>query len=81
MPKKSDRHVGTLPAGLIPLLTQRELETYYQVSDFTVRQWIKDGMPVEPVRTSGTERVHKRFDLAAVRAWQAARDERLVSAS
>ncbi|MFB8772157.1 hypothetical protein [Streptomyces broussonetiae] len=80
MPKKSDRRVA-LPAGLIPLLTQPELETYYGVSDFTVRQWIKDGMPVEPMRTSGTERVHRRFDLTSVKAWMAQRDERLVSAS
>ncbi|MFD8722367.1 hypothetical protein ACFV2H_31420 [Streptomyces sp. NPDC059629] len=70
MPKKSDRRVR-LPAGLIPLLTQRELETYYGVCDWTVLQWIKEGMPVEPVRMTGAQRVHRRFHLEKVKAWHA----------
>jgi hypothetical protein len=63
MPKKSDR-LAPLPAGLLPLLTMREIETYYGVSDWQVLQWIKQGMPVEPFR--GRQR---RFDLEKVRAW------------
>lgn len=64
MPTKRERHVP-LPAGLVPLLTQRELETYYGVSDWQVRQWLKAGMPFEPCG-----RVRK-FDLAVVRKWMA----------
>ncbi|MFI2078634.1 hypothetical protein [Streptomyces triculaminicus] len=63
MPKKSER-VTELPGGLLPLLTQRELETYYGVSDWTVLKWIKDGMPVEPYAGTG-----RRFDLAKVKQW------------
>lgn len=66
MPTKADR-AAPLPAGLIPLLTQKQLETYYGVSDWTVLQWIKDGMPVEPFGARG-----RRFDLDKVRAWHAA---------
>ncbi|MCF3101492.1 hypothetical protein IPZ58_07850 [Streptomyces roseoverticillatus] len=69
MPKKVDRIVTDLPAGLVPLLTQRELETFYQVSDWTVLQWIKQGLPVEPFANRG-----RRFDLARVQAWHAERE-------
>ncbi|MFE4535629.1 hypothetical protein ACFRKB_11175 [Streptomyces scopuliridis] len=69
MPKKSDRLTG-LPAGLIPLLTQRQLETRYGVSDWQVLKWIKAGMPVEPF--AGRQ---KRFDLAKVERWMAEQDE------
>ncbi|MGW4670145.1 hypothetical protein [Streptomyces sp. NPDC004324] len=65
MPKKSDRRVP-LPAGLIPLLSQKELETYYGVSDWTVLQWIEAGMPVEPFGARG-----RRFDLEQVKTWMA----------
>ncbi|MFD4508662.1 hypothetical protein [Streptomyces sp. NPDC058457] len=74
MPKKSDRRVP-LPAGLIPLLTQPELETYYDVSDWTVLQWIKwikEGMPVEPVRSTGTQKAMRRFNVNEVKARHAA---------
>ncbi|MCX5431920.1 hypothetical protein OHU11_30170 [Streptomyces sp. NBC_00257] len=74
MPKKSDRVVAVLPAGLAPLLNQREIETYYGVSDWQVLQWIKQGMPTEPF--AGRQR---RFDLTAVRAWMA--DEQQLAAS
>ncbi|MGW4876554.1 hypothetical protein ACWEPI_08360 [Streptomyces sp. NPDC004262] len=80
MPKKSDRRVD-LPAGLVPLLSQRELETYYDVSDWTVLRWIEDGMPVEPMKPAGPQkadapqRTHRRFDLDKVRAWHAAGEE------
>ncbi|WP_405554261.1 hypothetical protein [Streptomyces sp. NBC_01171] len=66
MPKKSDRRVVALPAGLIPLLTQREIETYYGVSDWTVLQWIEQGMPEEPFAGRG-----RRFSLAKCEAWHA----------
>jgi phage terminase Nu1 subunit (DNA packaging protein) len=65
MPKKTDRRVP-LPAGLIPLLDQQQLETYYDVSDWQVLQWIKQGMPVEPFAGRG-----RRFDLAKCAAWHA----------
>lgn len=65
MPKKTDR-VTPLPAGLTPLLTQKQLETYYDVSDWTVLQWLKDGMPEEPFAGRG-----RRFNLAKCEAWHA----------
>ncbi len=68
MPKKSER-LTALPAGLVPLLSQREIETYYGVSDWQILQWIKQGMPVAPF--AGRQR---RFDIDAVRAWMAAQD-------
>ncbi len=79
MPTKSER-VTTLPAGLVPLLTMREMETYYGVSDWQILQWIKQGMPVAPF--AGRQR---RFDLAEVQAWMAEQDTdssaQLVAAS
>lgn len=74
MPTKADRRVP-LPAGLLPLLTQPELETYYQVSDWTVLQWIKEGMPVERLKTTGKRKEVRRFDLNKVKAWMAERDQ------
>ncbi len=68
MPKKADR-VTPLPAGLSPLLTQKQLETHYGVSDWTVRQWVDAGMPREPFAGRGF-----RFDLDKVRAWMAQHD-------
>ncbi|MGW0552318.1 hypothetical protein [Streptomyces altiplanensis] len=68
MPKKTDR-LAPLPAGLLPLLSQPQLETRYGVSDWQIRQWIKAGMPVEPYAGGG-----KRFDLQKVEAWHAAND-------
>lgn len=79
MPKKSDRRVD-LPAGLVPLLSQRELETYYDVAEWTVLQWVKEGMPVEPVKMTGAQRVHRRFDLDKVRAWHAEQSELAATA-
>lgn len=68
MPKKSDRRVP-LPAGLLPLLSQPQLETYYGVSDWTVLKWIRKGLPEEPFEGGG-----RRFDLLKVRAWMAEND-------
>ncbi|MFJ8049873.1 hypothetical protein [Streptomyces luteogriseus] len=80
MPKKSDRRAESLPAGLLPLLTQRELETYYGVSDWTVLQWIEAGMPVERLKTTGQKKEVRRFDLNEVKAWMAEQDQ-LATAS
>jgi phage terminase Nu1 subunit (DNA packaging protein) len=55
--------VSTLPA---PLLKQAELEAHYNVSDWTVNKWVRDGCPVERLRNG-----NRRFDLAAVKAWHA----------
>ncbi|MER8219743.1 hypothetical protein ABTZ58_03915 [Streptomyces sp. NPDC094143] len=74
MPTKSDRRVP-LPAGLVPLLTQPELETYYGVSDWTVLKWIEAGMPVERLRRTGQKKEVRRFDLNAVKAWMADQDQ------
>jgi phage terminase Nu1 subunit (DNA packaging protein) len=79
MPKKSDRRVP-LPAGLLPLLTQPELETYYGVSDWTVLQWIKDGMPVKRLKTTGQKKEVRRFDLTEVEAWMAEHEQLAASA-
>lgn len=68
MPTKNER-AAALPAGVVPLLTQRQLETYYDVSDWTVLQWIEAGMPVEPFAGRG-----RRFDLDKVKAWHAEQD-------
>jgi phage terminase Nu1 subunit (DNA packaging protein) len=70
MPTKADRRVP-LPAGLVPLLSQQELETFYGVSDWTVLKWIENGMPVEPMRNATGEKQQRRFNLAAVQAWHA----------
>jgi phage terminase Nu1 subunit (DNA packaging protein) len=74
MPKKADR-IAPLPAGLVPLLSQPQLETYYGVSDWTVLKWIKQGMPVRPYAGGG-----RRFDLAEVEAWHAANDPEVADA-
>lgn len=75
--KKSERRVP-LPAGLVPLLTQRELETYYGVSSWQITQWREAGMPDEPFAGQG-----RRYDLAKVKAWheENATDARSWSAS
>lgn len=72
--KKSDRRVP-LPAGLLPLLTQGQLETYYDVSDWTVQKWIEAGMPVERLQNTGQKKEIRRFDLAEVKAWMAEQDQ------
>ncbi|MER7968689.1 hypothetical protein ABTX35_06710 [Streptomyces sp. NPDC096080] len=37
---------------------------YYGVSDWTVNNWVKRGLPVEPTASRG-----RRFDLAACQEW------------
>ncbi|MFE1849930.1 hypothetical protein ACFYOF_06620 [Streptomyces sp. NPDC007148] len=75
MPKKTDR-ATPLPAGLTPLLSQKQLETYYDVSDWTVVQWIRAGMPVEPFGGRG-----RRFDLEKVRNWMAEHGAELAASA
>lgn len=58
-----------LPAGLSPLLSRDQLAAYYGVSEWTVRQWVKDGCPYE-----GLPNGRWRFDLDAVKAWIAERN-------
>jgi uncharacterized protein YhdP len=60
---KRERQVP-LPAGLVPLLNQREIETYYGVSTWQITQWLKAGMPEEPFAGQG-----RRFDLAKCQEW------------
>ncbi len=69
MPTKAER-VTPLPANLVPLLTQKQIETYYGVSDWQILQWIKAGMPTEPFAGRG-----RRFSLARCEAWHAANDQ------
>ncbi|MEE1774498.1 hypothetical protein PUR34_41585 [Streptomyces sp. JV185] len=68
MPKKSDR-LAALPAGLVPLLSKPQLETYYGVSGWQVDKWMGMGMPFRPFAGRQT-----RFDLADVEAWMAEND-------
>ena len=72
---KRERHVP-LPAGLVPLLDQREIETYYRDSTWQIEQWRKAGMPDEPFAGQG-----RRYDLAKCQAWHAknAKDARAWS--
>nr|WP_119589797.1 hypothetical protein [Streptomyces scabiei] len=79
MPRKSDRRVP-LPAGLLPLLTQGQLETYYDVSEWTVMKWIDAGMPVKRLMKTGQKKEIRRFDLSAVEAWMA-EQQQLAAAS
>lgn len=66
MPTKHERR-APLPAGLVPLLDQRGIETYYGVSTWQITQWLKAGMPDEPFAGQG-----RRYDLAKCQAWHAA---------
>jgi len=75
MPTKAERR-APLPAGLIPLLTQKQLETYYDISDYTLLQWIDKGLPVEPFGGRG-----RRFDLDKVRDWMAEHGEQLAASA
>lgn len=63
---KRERRVP-LPAGILPLLSQREIETYYGVSTWQITQWLKAGMPDEPFAGQG-----RRYDLAKCQAWHEA---------
>lgn len=64
--------VTTLPAGLVPLLNQRQLEEFYGVSNWLVNEWIKAGMPTVPMYSEGRKR-QRRFDLVQVQRWHAER--------
>lgn len=69
MPTKAER-ATPLPHGLVPLLTQKQIETYYGVSDWQILQWIKAGMPTEPFAGRG-----RRFSLAKCEAWHTQQNE------
>lgn len=58
------RTEALVPLGLSPLLTTTHLMAYYGVSDWTVNNWVKRGLPVEPTASRG-----RRFDLAACQEW------------
>ncbi|MFD8005649.1 hypothetical protein [Streptomyces mirabilis] len=45
------------------------METYYDVSDRTVLKWIEAGMPVEPMRGTGTQKANRRFSLVKCQTW------------
>lgn len=74
MPTKADR-ATPLPDGLVPLLTQKQIETYYGVSDWQILQWIKAGMPQVPFAGRG-----RRFNLADCEAWHAENAQLAASA-
>ncbi len=74
MPSKASRR-APLPAGLIPLIDRRQLETYYTVSPYQVQKWIDAGLPTEPFNGRGD-----RFDLNKVRAWMAEQDQLAATA-
>lgn len=63
---KAERRVPP-PGRPRPLLTQREIETFYGVSTWQITQWLKAGMPEEPFAGRG-----RRFDLAKCQAWHQA---------
>lgn len=69
-PQAADSAPTALPAGLVPLLKQPQIETYFGVSNWTVNEWIKAGMPVVWLR-AGKRRL-RRFDLHAVQEWHTA---------
>lgn len=66
----SDRQ-AVLPPGLAPLLTKRQLQAYYGVSAWSVEEWMRRGLPVEPTTLRGP-----RFDLDKVRAWMTENNSR-----
>lgn len=63
----TERVTVLAPVGIAPLLTTAQLQARYGVSDWTVRQWVMQGLPT--VRLRGIRGV--RYDLAAVEAWMA----------
>jgi phage terminase Nu1 subunit (DNA packaging protein) len=56
--------MATVTALPLPLLTQKELEEHYRVSPWTVNKWVRDGCPVERLRSG-----QRRFNLTTVREW------------
>lgn len=70
MPEVMGPAASTLPPGLVPLLKQPQIEEYFGVSNWTVNEWIKAGMPVVWLK-AGKRRL-RRFDLTAVQDWHSA---------
>jgi hypothetical protein len=66
--------VSTLPPGIVPLFKQPQIEEYFGVSNWTVNEWIKAGLPVVWLK-AGKRRL-RRFNLDAVQAWH---DEQLLA--
>lgn len=66
-PEVTGPAASTLPPGLLPLLKQPQIEEYFGVSNWTVNEWIKAGMPVVWLK-AGKRRL-RRFNLAAVQEW------------
>jgi hypothetical protein len=62
-----ERREALAETGREPLFTTKQLAAYYGVDRWTVNEWLKAGMPKEPVRI---KRGH-RFDLDRVKAWMA----------
>ncbi|MFJ4924063.1 hypothetical protein [Streptomyces sp. NPDC088736] len=54
--------------GVTPLLTTAQMMAYYGVSNWSINQWVKLGLPVEPTAFRG-----RRFDLAKCQAWHRAK--------
>lgn len=63
----TERSTALAAVGLKPLLTPTLLADFYGVSDWTVRQWVKQGCPTEPIRVGRGQ----RFDVDKVQAWMA----------
>lgn len=53
------------PLGILPLLSQEQIEAYYGVSPWTVNKWVRRGCPVEDTPVAHG----RRFDLERVKAW------------
>jgi hypothetical protein len=68
-PEVTGPAASTLPPGLLPLLKQPQIEEYFGVSNWTVNEWIKAGLPV--VWLAAGKRRLRRFNLDDVQAWHA----------
>lgn len=78
-PQAEDSADDELPGGIEPLWKQCHLERYYGVSNWTVNEWIKDGMPVKWIKAG--KRRGRRFEFAAVEAWHADNVEQLPASA
>lgn len=61
------REVNKITGPREPLLDSRELCVALTISQHTLRQMIKDGLPFFAIR--GTVRVNRRFKMSEVEAW------------
>lgn len=58
--------------------TFKEVCQHFKISTSTLKGWIEEGLPFLPLN-SGTEKVHRRFEKAAVLNWVKSREARHVS--